>query len=232
MSEAGRGGPPAGGRPAGVELTVDVVIFTVQEGALHVLLVRRGIEPFRGRWAIPGGFVLEAEPLEDAARRELAEETGVRDVYLEQLYTFGDPGRDPRGRVVTVAYYALVDRERVPLRAGSDAADARWWPVGAPPPELAFDHARILRYAVRRLRGKVEYTTVGFELLPERFTLAELQAVYEAILGRPLDKRNFRRSIEALDELVPLDEWRRGEPSRPARLYSFVGSRRGVGDGP
>lgn len=232
MSERGEAGPSGQGRRAGVELTVDMVLFTVLEGALQVLLVRRGIEPFRGAWAIPGGFVLEAETLDEAALRELAEETGVRDVYLEQLYTFGDPGRDPRGRVVTVAYYALVDRERAPLRAGSDAADARWWPVGALPAELAFDHARVLEYALRRLRGKVEYTTVGFELLPERFTLAELQAVYEAILGRPLDKRNFRRSIEALDELVPLDEWRRGEPSRPARLYSFAGARRGGSGAP
>jgi 8-oxo-dGTP diphosphatase len=227
MSEPGEAGPPPEGRRAGVELTVDVVIFTVREGGLHVLLVRRGIEPFRGAWAVPGGFVLESESLEEAAFRELAEETGVRDVYLEQLYTFGDPGRDPRGRVVTVAYYALADRGRLALRAGSDAADARWWPVGALPEPVAFDHARILDHAVRRLRSKLEYTTVGFELLPERFTLAELQAVYEAILGRPLDKRNFRRSIEALDELVPLDEWRRGEPSRPARLFSFNG-RRGV----
>ncbi|HEX7240663.1 MAG TPA: NUDIX domain-containing protein [Longimicrobiaceae bacterium] len=217
------------GRRAEVEVTVDVATFTLRGGALHVLLVRRGIEPFRGRWALPGGFVLEDETLEAAALRELREETAVPDVYLEQLYTFGDPGRDPRGRVVTVAYYALVAHDRVAPEAGSDAAETRWWPVDALPDPLAFDHAHVLEYAVGRLRGKLEYTTVGFELLPERFTLAELQEVYEAILGRPLDKRNFRRRVEALDELVPLEEWRRGEPSRPARLYSFRGGRRAGG---
>ena len=155
--------------------------------------------------------------------RELREESGVTDVYLEQLYSFGDPPRDPRGRVITVAYYALVSADRAPPAAGSDAAEARWWPVrGAP--ALAFDHRRILDYAVERLRNKLEYTTVGFELLPERFTLSELQAVYEAILGRRLDKRNFRRKIELLGILKATGGLRR-TGRKPARLYRFATAR-------
>ena len=210
----------AGGR-ARAEVTVDVVVFTLHGGVLHVLLVRRGIEPYRGEWAVPGGFILADETLEEAALRELREETALDDVFLEQLYTFGDPGRDPRGRVVSVAYYALVAVERLVPAAGSDAAEARWWPVAALPERLAFDHARIVEAAVQRLRGKMEYTAVGFELLPRKFTLADLQTVYEAILGQPLDKRNFRRKIELLDGLLALDEWRRAGTGRPARLYSF-----------
>ena len=206
-----------------IRISVDVVIFTIRDGALHVLLVRRGVAPFAGRHAIPGGFGDEEESLEAAARRELAEETGVRDVYLEQLYSFGDPGRDPRGRVVTVAYFALIAADRAPLKAGSDAAEARWFPVAARPP-LAFDHGRILDYALERLRNKLEYTTVGFQLLPDKFTLSELQAVYEAILARRLDKRNFRRKIALLRIVTPLREWRR-TGRKPARLYRFSAAR-------
>ncbi len=205
-------------------VTVDVVIFTIRDDALQVLLVQRGAPPFKDRWALPGGFIHEDEPLEQAALRELDEETGVRDVYLEQLYTFGDPARDPRGRVITVAYYALIASDRQTLAAGSDAAAARWFPGGSPPP-LAFDHREILEYAVERLRNKLEYTTVGFQLLPARFTLTQLQRVYEAILGRALDKRNFRRKMELLDVLTPLDEWVREGASRPAQLYRFSARR-------
>jgi 8-oxo-dGTP diphosphatase len=206
-----------------IRVTVDVVIFTVRDGALHVLLVKRGAPPFAGRHAIPGGFVHEDESLDAAARRELAEETGVRDVYLEQLYSFGDPGRDPRGRVVTVAYFALIASDAVTLRAGTDAADARWLPVAGLPP-LAFDHGRILAYALERLRNKLEYTTAGFQLLPAKFTLGELQSVYEAILGRPLDKRNFRRKMDLLGIVAPLREQRR-TGRKPARLYRFSAAR-------
>lgn len=205
-------------------VTVDVVIFTVREDGLQVLLVQRGAAPFKDRWALPGGFIREGEPLESAALRELEEETGVRDVYLEQLYTFGDPDRDPRGRVITVAYYALIASDRQSLVAGTDAAAARWWPAGAPPP-LAFDHREILEYAVERLRNKLEYTTVGFQLLPARFTLTQLQRVYEAILGRALDKRNFRRKMELLGILTPLEEYVREGASRPAQLYRFSARR-------
>jgi 8-oxo-dGTP diphosphatase len=202
------------------EVTVDVVIFTIIDNALSVLLIRRGVAPNKDDWAIPGGFVRDDESLDAAARRELHEETGVSDVYLEQLYTFGEPERDPRGRIVTVAYYALIASDREPLRGGTDAAEARWWPVAELPKRLAFDHTAILEYAVQRLRAKIEYTTVGFQLLPSEFTLSELQAVYEAILGRPLDKRNFRKRVEQLDVVVALDRWRTG-PTRPARLYAF-----------
>jgi ADP-ribose pyrophosphatase YjhB (NUDIX family) len=207
-------------RKPGVQVTVDVVIFALRDGQLQVLLIQRGIPPFEGRWALPGGFVLEDESLDAAARRELVEETGVQDVYLEQLYTFGEPGRDPRGRVVTVAYYALLTTEAATPVAGTDAGAARWVPARKHPP-LAFDHERILAYALERIANKLEYTTIGFKLLPKKFTLGQLQRVYEAVLGRTLDKRNFRRKIALLGVLKPLEEWAQDGPSRPAQLYRF-----------
>jgi 8-oxo-dGTP diphosphatase len=205
-----------------MQVTVDIVIFTIQEGVLKVLLIKRRIPPFLGQTAIPGGFVLKDEDLDQAALRELKEETGVSDVYLEQLYSFGKPDRDPRGRVVTVAYFALISPDRK-LTAGSDAAAAAWYSIDHLPP-LAFDHETILNYALERLRNKLEYTTVGFQLLPEKFTLTELQEVYEAILGKKLDKRNFRRKMSVLKILKPLSEHRRGG-QRPAQLYRFVAAR-------
>ncbi|HLY98335.1 MAG TPA: NUDIX domain-containing protein [Candidatus Angelobacter sp.] len=205
-----------------MKVTVDIVIFTIQSGMLKVLLVKRAIPPFAGQFAIPGGFVHKDESLDQAALRELREETGVANVYLEQLYSFGDPGRDPRGRVVTVAYYALISADSSPLAAGTDAAEANWFPVSKLPP-LAFDHRTILDYALERLRNKLEYTTVGFQLLPPNFTLTELQGVYEAILGKTLDKRNFRRKLALLKILKPVREYRRGG-QRPAQLYKFVAS--------
>jgi 8-oxo-dGTP diphosphatase len=205
-----------------MQVTVDIVIFTIQDGVLSVLLVKRRIPPFVGQCAIPGGFVHEDEDLDQAALRELREETGVADVYLEQLYSFGKPDRDPRGRVITVAYFALISADRK-LKAGSDAAEADWYPTNRLP-SLAFDHATILSYALERLRNKLEYTTVGFQLLPEKFTLTELQEVYEAILEKKLDKRNFRRKMSILRILKPLPEYRRGG-QRPAQLYRFVAAR-------
>lgn len=199
-------------------VTVDVVIIALRGEELHVLLIKRDIAPFRGRWAIPGGFVHLGESLEAAARRELREETGVADVYLEQLYTFGDPGRDPRGRVISVAYVALLPAP-LAVEAGSDAREVRWWPLNALP-ALAFDHEKILQYALTRLRYKIEYSAVGFRLMPEEFTLSELQRAYEIILGEPLDKRNFRRRIMEAEVIEPTEEMRSGE-GRPARLYRF-----------
>jgi 8-oxo-dGTP diphosphatase len=206
-----------------LRVTVDIVIFTLREGSLQVLLVKRGVPPFEGQYAIPGGFIRADESLEEAALRELHEETGVRNVFLEQLYTFGDPKRDPRGRVITVAYYALIASDKLSLVAGADAAEAQWFPASSVPP-LAFDHKSILDYALERLRNKLEYTTVGFQLLPEKFTLGELQAVYEVILGRPLDKRNFRRKLALLGILKPLREWHR-TGRKPAQLFRFAAAR-------
>jgi 8-oxo-dGTP diphosphatase len=204
-------------RPA---LTVDIVTFTLRESQLQVLLVKRAKPPFAGDWALPGGFVEMDETLEAAAGRELEEETGLSQAYLEQLYTYGDPERDPRGRVVSVAYFALI-KATAPVRqeGGSDAAAARWWPVDDLP-ALAFDHAAILAYALRRLRYKLEYTAVGFELLPDLFTLSEIQHTYEMILGETLDKRNFRRRILEAGIIEPSEHLRGGE-GRPARLYRY-----------
>ena len=176
-------------------VTVDVVVFSLQDDELCVLLVRRKYPPYADMWAIPGGFVQPDESLERAALRELAEETGVTDVYLEQLYTFGEPDRDPRTRVITVAYYAIVPAEALAdHRPGDDASETGWFSM-YDLPELAFDHDQILDYALTRLRYKLEYTMVGFQLLPDEFTLSELQHAYEIVLGEKLDKRNFRRKI-------------------------------------
>jgi 8-oxo-dGTP diphosphatase len=201
-------------------ITVDLVIFSLIRGELHILLVQRKHDPFESHWAIPGGFVKVDEPLDDAARRELAEETGVRDVYLEQLYTFGSPDRDPRGRVISVAYIALVRAERQNLEAASDAKAVRWFAVTDLPRPLAFDHSLIVQYAIDRLRSKLEYTTLAFQLLPAVFSLPELKHIYEQILGEPLDRGNFYRKIKAAELLEETSGFREGK-GRPARLYRF-----------
>jgi 8-oxo-dGTP diphosphatase len=201
-------------------VTVDVVTFTLRDHDLKVLLIRRKHPPFAGYWAIPGGFVQMDESLEAGALRELEEETGVCDVYIEQLYTFGQPNRDPRTRVITVAYFALVPASALPaLQAGDDAADAQWWSMYDLPP-LAFDHAEILDYALTRLRYKLEYSAVGFELLPEKFTLSELQSTYEVILGEKLDRGNFRKKLHKAAVVEPTRDYR-NTGGRPARLYRF-----------
>jgi len=204
-------------RPA---LTVDCVVFGCDEGDLKVLLIERGLEPFKGRWALPGGFVRVEETLDAAARRELAEEAGLSNVFLEQLYTFGTVDRDPRERVVSVAYYALVKLSEHAAKAATDAANARWFPVSEVP-KLAFDHARILETAVERLKGKVRYQPIGFELLPPKFTLSQLQHLYEAVLGTELDKRNFRKKVLSFDLLVALKETQMLGRHRPAQLFRF-----------
>lgn len=204
-------------RPA---LTVDIVIFTLRDNHLHVLLIQRGEPPFLGMWALPGGFVRMDESLEKAALRELEEETGVVDAYLEQLYTYGEPDRDPRGRVVTVTYFALIPADKkVRFEGGSDVTRATWYRMDQLP-ELAFDHTPMVIYALRRLRYKLEYSAVGFELLPESFTLSELQYTYEIILGEKLDKRNFRRRVLEAGVIEPTPSMRSGE-GRPARLFRY-----------
>ncbi len=201
-------------------LTIDCVVFGLDEEDLKILLIQRDIEPFEGRWALPGGFVRLDETLEESAKRELEEETGIKKVFLEQLYTFSELERDPRERVISVAYYALVQLSNHRVKAATDARDAAWFSVNSIP-SLAFDHEKILSLAHERLRGKVRYQPLGFELLPTKFTLRQLQHLYEVILDREIDKRNFRKKIQAMDILIELDEFEQGVAHRAARLYKF-----------
>ena len=205
-------------RPA---VTVDAVVFGLDSrSVLHVLLIRRGSKPHLGSWAVPGGFVELDEDLEVAARRELLEESGVHVTYLEQLYTFGKPGRDPRGHVISVAWYALVRTiDHTPV-ADTDATEVQWHSMDDLP-ELAFDHSEMVTAAHKRLQAKVCYAPVGFDLLPPKFTLRQLQQLYEGILDRPLDKRNFRRKVLAMNLLVDTDEVEQRVRHRAARLYRF-----------
>lgn len=200
-------------------VTVDIVLFTIQDRDLKVLLVRRGIEPFKGKWALPGGFVRIKEDLEEAAKRELLEETGVGNVYLEQLYTFGDPKRDPRGRVITVAYMALVNSDEIELKATTDVSEAAWFSVKKLP-ELAFDHKEILEYALKRLKWKFEYTTVAFSMLAEKFSMSEIQGIYEIVFDKEFDKRNFAKKILSLD-ILKEEEIKTDVSHRPPMLYSL-----------
>ena len=211
-------------------VTVDVVALTIRGDRLCALLIQRGVPPFRGHWALPGGFVQMTEDLDSAAMRELAEETAIRApaAYLEQLYTFGKPDRDPRTRVISVAYYALFPDRSSGLpdapnepRGGTDAADAAWYPIDKLP-ALAFDHADILALALERLRAKLSYSSVAYALLPEEFTLTELQTTYEIILGRTLDKRNFRKKLLASDIVEATANQKRDGAHRPAQLYRFA----------
>jgi 8-oxo-dGTP diphosphatase len=201
-------------------LTVDCVVFGLDDEELKVLLIQRGQAPFEGKWALPGGFVQLDETLEEAALRELQEETGLHQVFLEQLYTFGAVDRDPRERVVSVAYYALVKLSDHHVQAATDARDAAWFGVHDAE-SLAFDHDAILAMALERLRGKLRYQPIGFELLPKKFTLSQLQHLYELVLERELDKRNFRKKVLAMDLLVETDEVEQDVAHRAARLYRF-----------
>lgn len=202
-----------------IAVAVDIIVFTVINNDLKVLLINRIVEP-KDIWAVPGGFVLQNESLDDAAKRELLEETGVKDVYLEQLYTFGDPKRDPRGRVISAAYFALVNAEKVSLKSGSDAKEVKWFSIKKIP-KLAFDHNEIVDYAKRRLAWKLEYTNVVYSLLPRYFSLTQLQKAYETVVGRELDKRNFRRKFLSTG-LIKATTIKEGGAHRPALLYEFT----------
>ncbi len=199
-------------------VTTDCVVFGFDGTKLKVLLIERGNEPCKGCWAFPGGFLDMDETAEEGARRELMEETGLADAYIEQFHTFSALQRDPRERVITIAYYALVKIREV--RGGDDAASAQWFAMDEIPP-LAFDHDHILRVAMQRLRERIHFQPIGFELLPEKFTLKELQLLYEAILGIRFDRRNFAKKMLHFDMIADLGEtvWR--TPRREARLYSF-----------
>ena len=202
-------------------VTTDIVIFTIREEQLKLLLIKRGAAPHKGRWAFPGGFVEMDEDLEAGARRELEEETGLKGVYLEQLYTFGDPKRDPRERVITVVYYALVPTDHVELLAADDADEADWFAMNDLP-KLAFDHDEILEMALERLCAKLDYSTIALQFMPDEFTLTELQKVYEIILREELDKRNFRKQIAAQAQITATGNKRRDGSHRPAALYEVI----------
>ena len=202
-------------------VTTDIAVFTIRDDALQLLLIRRGSPPFQGAWALPGGFVDINEDLDACAARELAEETGLADLYLEQLYTFGAPGRDPRERVISVAYFALAPAAALSVQAGDDAADAAWFRLDELP-SLAFDHADIISKAHRRLVAKLDYSTIAFQFLPETFTLSELQRVYEILVDAEIDKRNFRKWALALEQIEATGEQRRRGNHRPARLYRLT----------
>lgn len=202
-------------------LTVDVVIFTIEEDTLKTLLIKRTEEPFQNKWALPGGFLLKDETTHKAAERILKEKAGVSGVYLEQLYTFDAPNRDPRGRVATVAYFAVVNRKKITLASKGTTQTPTFYAVKSIP-RLAFDHDIILDYALQRLRYKIEYTNIVYSLLLQKFTFSQLQQAYEAIWAKKLDKRNFRKKFMALGLIKPTRGKLEGGRHRPARLYQFV----------
>jgi len=203
-------------------LMVDIVLFKVIDNTLKLLLIRRGVKPFKNMWALPGGHVDKNEALEKAAFRELEEETGVKNIYLEQLYTFGDPYRDPRGRAISVAYFALGESgQKFHLKSATDAAEVDWFSVKKLP-RLAFDHKKIINYALKRLCWKLEYTNIARNLLPKLFTLSELQKTYEVVLGKKIDKRNFRKKIVALNLIKPIKKQKKNVAYRPPQLWTFV----------
>ena len=202
-------------------VTTDVVIFSIRDKQLKLLLIKRGGEPFKGKWALPGGFVNLDESLEEGARRELQEETGLSGVFLEQLYTFGEPARDPRERVITVAYYALIPSDQLNLVAASDAEAVGWFAMDELP-ALAFDHHGIVSMAHERLAAKLDYSTLAFQFMPTEFTLSDLQLVYEIILQESIDKRNFRKWILAMERIEETGGEKRIGPHRPAKLYRLI----------
>ncbi|MEP0266404.1 NUDIX domain-containing protein [Dokdonia sp.] len=203
-----------------IRLSVDAVVFGYEEGVISVLLIKRKYDPFKGKWAIPGGFVLNDESLETAVERELQEETGVKINYLEQLYTFGNVDRDPRGRVVTVAYVGLIRPNTFKIFASTDAAQVQWFTINKLP-TLSFDHKKILHIAIARLQAKITYEPIGFELLDKKFPFSDLEKLYTTLLGRPIDRRNFRKKMISLNVLDELDEKVSKGSGRPANLFQF-----------
>ena len=201
-------------------ITADAVVFTILNKELKILLIKRKKEPFKGKFALPGGFVELDENLEQAAKRELEEETGVKDIFLKKLHAFGDVGRDPRGRIVTIPFLALIEGEKIKLHATSDAEFAKWRPVYNLP-QLGFDHKKIIDDALKHLRAEIQNTNIAFQIMSEKFTLSELQQAYEIILDKKLDKRNFRKKLRELNLLEELFETKMEGAHRPAKLYSF-----------
>jgi len=203
-----------------IKVAVDAVVFGYQQKELSVLLIKRGIEPFKGAWALPGGLVLENESLEHAVERELLEETGVTIDYLEQLYTFGTPKRDPRNRVISVTYFGLVSPNHFKISANTDAAEVQWFPIHELP-KLAFDHNLILTTALQRLQNKINYQPIGFELLKKEFPFSDLENLYQTILDRKIDRRNFRKKIMSFEILTETDKIHQPSSGRPAKLFKF-----------
>lgn len=212
-----------GKQHSSISVTVDAIVFGYEKNeGVSVLLIKRKFDPFKDTWALPGGFVHEEESLEEAVKRELQEETGVKVNYLEQLYTFGTPGRDPRQRIISVAYFALVKTSSfVELKADTDASQVQWYNIEKLP-RLAFDHKLILEKAVQRIRAKVRYEPIGFELLDKKFSFADLEKLYMALLGRDIDRRNFRKKIMNLQMLDELEEWAKPDGAgRPSKMFRF-----------
>jgi 8-oxo-dGTP diphosphatase len=208
--------------PSHIKVAVDAIVFGYSKSdGLSVLLIKRKYEPFKNAWAIPGGFVLQDESLEEAVRRELQEETGVEVNYLEQLYTFGEPNRDPRQRVISIAYFALVKSALFQeLKATTDAEEAQWFPINKLP-ILAFDHKKILQIAIERIRAKIRYQPIGFELLDKQFAFSDLEKLYSILLDRPIDRRNFTKKILSLDILEDTGTLASTGVGRPSKVYQF-----------
>ncbi|MBI4257133.1 NUDIX hydrolase [Candidatus Uhrbacteria bacterium] len=203
-----------------IKIAVDAAMVTIREGDLHALLIQMKKSPFEGLWALPGGLLEEDEPTLKAATRILKTQTGVTDVFLEQLATFDDVDRDPAGRVVSVAYYALLSDQNLDLKTTEKYSDVRWWPIRKLP-TLAYDHKQVVQEAIQRIAAKIQYTNIVWSLLPKEFTLTQLQHVYEIILRKNLDKRNFRKRIHDLKLIKPTGKTRTGMAHRPAALYQF-----------
>lgn len=202
-------------------VATDTVIFTLKDNKLQALLIKMKKSPYRDDWAVPGGMIKPREAVDDAAKRILKEKAGIKDVYLEQLYTFGKVNRDPFGRVVSVAYFALIPSDNLSLKTTKEYGDIRWFSVNKLP-RLAYDHETIIHCAVKRLQNKLSYSNIVYSLLPDEFTLGEIQKTYEIILGKKLDKRNFRKKLFSLNLVRSIGKEKRGMANRPAALYAFT----------